>query len=106
MNKYCVITTTTDNEKTVNKITEELLRKRLVSCVQTKIVNSSYWWNGKIEKKQEYLLQMKTKKALYKEVEAEIEKLHNYDVPEIFSINIENGIGCYLDWIEDETKKR
>ncbi len=49
---------------------------------------------------------MKTKKLLYKEVEAEIQRLHTYEVPEIFSVDMEDGITCYLEWIEKETKNR
>ncbi len=105
MNKYCIITTAIDNEFVAQKIIDELLTKRLVSCVQKREIISSYWWNGKIEKSKEFLLQMKTKKSLYKEVEAEIEKMHTYEVPEIFSVDMDNGIQCYLDWIEEETKK-
>lgn len=105
MNKYCIVTTAIDNEFVAEKIIDELLTKRLVSSVQKREITSSYWWNGKIEKNKEFLLQMKTKKSLYKEVEAEIEKLHTYEVPEIFSIDMDSGIQCYLDWIEEETKK-
>lgn len=105
MNKYCIVTTAIDNEFVAEKIINELLQKRLVSCVQKREIISSYWWNGKIEKNKEFLLQMKTKKSLCKEVEAEIEKLHTYEVPEIFSVDMDNGIQCYLDWIEEETKK-
>lgn len=105
MNKYCIVTTAIDNEVIADKIIDELLRKRLVSSVQKREIMSSYWWNGKIEKSKEFLLQMKTKKILYKEVEAEIRKIHTYEIPEIFSVDMENGIKCYLDWIEEETKK-
>ena len=106
MNKYCIISTAIDDENVEEKIIDELLRKRLVSSVQKKEIISSYWWNGKIEKNKEFLLQMKTKKLLYKEVEAEIQRLHTYEVPEIFSVDMEDGITCYLEWIEKETKNR
>ena len=105
MNKYCVITTAIDNEFVAQKMIDELLKKRLVSSIQKREIISSYWWNGKIKKSKEFLLQMKTKKSLYKEVAAEIETLHTYDVPAIFSVDMNNGIQCYLDWIEEETKK-
>lgn len=105
MNKYCIVTTAIDNEVIADKIIDELLRKRLVSSVQKREIMSSYWWNGKIEKSKEFLLQMKTKKILYKEVEAEIKKIHTYEIPEIFSVDMENGIKCYFNWIEEETKK-
>ena len=79
-------------------------RKKLVRSVQQKEISSSYWWNNQIETSQEYLLEMKPKESLYKEVEQEIRKLHPYKVPEIFAEEIKEGLNEYLDWIEKETK--
>ena len=69
MNQYIIITTTFDNKDEANKIIDLLLNERLVSCCQLSNITSSYQWKGKIEKAEEYLLQMKSKKELYKEVE-------------------------------------
>lgn len=102
--KYYNIKTAIDNKEIATEITKSLLEKRLVSSVQQKEILSSYWWNNQIETSQEYLLEMKTKESLYKEVEQEIRKLHSYEVPEIFAEEIKEGLNEYLDWIEKETK--
>ena len=102
--KYYNIKTAIDNKVIATEITKSLLEKRLVSSVQQKEISSSYWWNNQIETSQEYLLEMKTKESLYKEVEQEIRKLHSYEVPEIFAEEIKEGLNEYLDWIEKETK--
>lgn len=102
--KYYNIKTAIDNKVIATEITKSLLEKRLVSSVQQKEILSSYWWNNQIETSQEYLLEMKTKESLYKEVEQEIRKLHSYEVPEIFAEEIKEGLNEYLDWIEKETK--
>lgn len=102
--KYYNIKTAIDNKAIATEITKSLLEKRLVSSVQQKEISSSYWWNNQIETSQEYLLEMKTKESLYKEVEQEIRKLHSYEVPEIFAEEIKEGLNEYVEWIEKETK--
>lgn len=81
-----------------------LLEKRLVSCCQLSSITSSYRWKGKIEHSKEYLLQMESKKSLYKEVKQEILKMHSYETPQIIMYDIQNGYKGYLNWIEVETK--
>jgi periplasmic divalent cation tolerance protein len=102
-NKYCLITTTCDDRKIAEKIINSLLDKKLVSCVQLSNINSSYIWKGKIENNDEILLQMKTKKKLYKKIEEEILSIHNYEVPQILMYDITDGYSQYLKWIEKET---
>lgn len=47
---------------------------------------------------------MKTKKTLFKEVEKEILKIHDYETCEIISYDITNENEKFLKWIEEETK--
>lgn len=101
---YCLISTTFDNKEEAEKVIKILLEKRLVSCCQISNITSSYHWKGKIEKEDEFLVQMKSKKKLYSEIEEEILKIHSYEVPQIIMTNIENGFNQYLNWISDETK--
>lgn len=104
MNKYIMITTTFDNKDEANKIIEMLLRERLVSCCQLSNITSSYHWKGNIEHAEEYLLQMKSKKELFKEIEKVILNNHSYETPQLIAYDIVNGYKGYLDWIEEETK--
>lgn len=102
--KYCLIITTCGDQENARQITESLLEKRLVACVQESKIFSSYPWKGKIEKDEEFILKMKTKKSLYKEVEQEILRLHNYEIAEIAMFDIIDGNQAYFDWMEKETK--
>lgn len=104
MNNYIMITTTFDNLEEANTIINILLEKRLVSCCQLSDIKSSYHWKGKIEHTKEYLLQMKSKKNLYKEIETEILKNHSYETPQLVVYDIVNGYEKYLNWIDQETK--
>ena len=104
MGKYCIITTACNKEEIANKIINTLLEKRLVSCCQTMDINSTYWWEGKIVKEPEIFIQMKTKKELFEEVKEEILKIHDYDICEIASYDLEQGSESFLNWLDYETK--
>ncbi|MCO4846143.1 MAG: divalent-cation tolerance protein CutA [Sulfurovum sp.] len=102
---YGVISTTTDSKENANAITQLLLEKKLIACVQYTTIQSAYRWQGKIIKSEEILLQMKTKKSLFEKVQTEIEQLHTYDVPEIIMVPLTGANVPYLQWIEEETIK-
>lgn len=99
-----MVTTACNNEDIANRIIQVLLNKKLVSCCQMFPIQSTYWWQGKIEAETEFFIQMKTKKSLYAEVEAEILKLHDYDTAEIACFDIVDGNYDFLNWIITETK--
>ena len=101
---YYNVKTAIDDIDIAKQITKSLLEKRLVSSVQQKEISSSYWWNNQIETSHEYLLEMKTKESLYKEVEQEIRKLHTYEIPEIYAEEVKEGLPEYFKWIEENTK--
>ena len=104
MNKYITITTTFDNKDEANRISELLLKERLVSCCQISNITSSYHWKGKIEHTEEYLLQMKSKKELYNQIEKIILENHSYETPQLVAYDIIDGYKEYLNWIGEETK--
>ena len=99
MSQYIMITTTFDNKEEANKIIEILLEKRLVSCCQLSNITSSYHWKVKIEHTEELLLQMKSKKELFKEIEKVILDNHSYETPQLIAYDIVDGY-----WIGEETK--
>ena len=77
MDKYIIVTTLCDKKEIANKIQETLLSKRLISGCQISERESTYWWDGKIEKAHEYHLEMRTKESLFEEIESALEKLGN-----------------------------
>ena len=48
------------NKKIAEKTANELVKKRLVACVNISQISSIYSWKGKIEKTSEYLALFKT----------------------------------------------
>ena len=100
MDRYIIVTTLCDNEEIANKIINSLLEKRLVVGAQISKVNSKYWWNDKLEEREEFKLEFRTKEKLFKEIENEIKTYHDYDVPEISYTEIVNGSTDFLNWID------
>jgi periplasmic divalent cation tolerance protein len=62
-------------------------------------VRSFYRWKGKIEQGREFLLVIKSSRARLAALQAEVERLHSYDVPEFIALPIVGGSLRYLDWL-------
>lgn len=85
-------------------ISEAVVKARLAACVSTVPgVQSTYWWEGKVQSDAEVLLVMKTRRALLPALGDEIKRLHTYDTPELVAQPIVGGLPAYLRWVEDET---
>ncbi len=102
---YSIIFITCPDFKSAKKVSQSLLKGKLVACVNVlPIIKSMYWWESKLESHSEVLMVVKTKTNLYKQIEKEVKKLHPYTVPEIISFKIDKGNKDYLDWISDVIK--
>ncbi|MGA7677906.1 MAG: divalent-cation tolerance protein CutA [Dehalococcoidia bacterium] len=101
-----VIFVTTGTEAEAHKIAELLLTKRKAACVNiVPGVDSSFWWQGKLDSARESLLIIKTRASLLPEVIELVKSVHSYQVPEIIALPIIGGNEDYLKWIEDEVKE-
>ena len=100
---YCVILTTAGSQAEAERLAEMLVSRQLAACVQIVNILSCYRWKGTVTKEAELLLLIKTATHLYAEVEAAIVENHNYEVPEVIQIPVEQGLDRYLEWISDNT---
>jgi len=102
-----VIFVTTSSEPEAHKIADLLLTKRKAACVNiVPKVESSFWWQGKLDSAQESLLIIKTKTSLLSEIIDLVKTAHSYEVPEIVALPIVGGNKDYLNWIDDEVRER
>ena len=100
------VRTTTDSIEGAHQIADALISKRLAACVQVSgPITSTYWWQGTIERAQEWVCTAKTRKALYQQVEEAIRTHHTYETPEILAVDIVDGNADYLRWVEQETNE-
>ena len=65
-----VVLTTASSLAEARRIVSSLLDQKLAACISiTALVESHYVWKGKKEKSREYLLVIKTRKALFSKLE-------------------------------------
>jgi periplasmic divalent cation tolerance protein len=104
MSKYCIIMSTTDSLDEANALARFAVESKLAACVQRKTVTSTFFWDGKIDESEEFLMLFKTTESAAEELKAAIAERHSYDVPEILEIPITSGHAPYLDWMDENTK--
>jgi periplasmic divalent cation tolerance protein len=103
--KFILVLTTVPEEKSGQKIAEQLVKEKLAACVTVSASSLSfYWWQGKIARETEHILFIKTNATLYQELEKRIREIHPYEIPEIIALDVYQGLKEYLAWIEKETK--
>jgi periplasmic divalent cation tolerance protein len=104
MTDKIAVLTTCESRLDADRIANALLELRLAACVNTIPMSSAYRWKGKVERAEELLLLIKTRRPLFDQLRAAIERLHPYELPEVIALPIADGLGAYLDWIDKETK--
>lgn len=96
-----LVTTTVDSREIAERLADALVERRLVACAQVGgPLASSYRWRGAVHHASEWLCQFKTTRARLPAVEAALETLHPYDLPELTVVPL-GGSTAYLAWIEE-----
>jgi periplasmic divalent cation tolerance protein len=99
-----VVLTNLPDRETAQALARALVEGRLAACVNIgAAVDSMYHWQGQIETEMEIPVAIKTRAVLYSKVEAEIRRIHPYELPEVIAVPIADGFAPYLDWIRAET---
>ena len=98
-----VLTNLPDRDAAV-KLAEALVGRRLAACVNVLAeCTSIYRWKGAVENAREVPLLIKSRSALYDELEAAINELHPYELPEIIAVPVVRGLPEYLAWVGEGT---
>jgi len=99
------VVTTTAERKDADALATAVLEKRLAACVQISgPIDSSYWWNGRLETASEWTVTMKTRRELYEKLEKLLLATHPYDQPEIIATPIVEISPGYLKWLCEQVK--
>lgn len=105
MPEFIEVHSTIDSQEEADKICTAVVNARLAACAQvTGAIRSTYWWEGKLERADEYLLMMKTTRDRFRALAQLIRENHSYDVPDIVAVPILEGTEDYLAWINRETQ--
>lgn len=99
------VVTTTAEKQDAEKIAAAVLEKRLAACVQVSgPIDSSYWWNQRIETAREWTCTIKTRRDLYPRLEKLLLELHPYDQPEIIALALVEISAGYAKWLSEQVK--
>ncbi|MBQ8451715.1 MAG: divalent-cation tolerance protein CutA [Clostridia bacterium] len=104
MVRYIEVKTVFDSKEEAEKMAEFLLAEKLVACAQISKIESHYEWKGQSYKTDEFMLTMKTKSKLFKELEFKIREKHSYELAEIIATEIKFISRSYAEWIDVSTK--
>ena len=100
MDKIFLMTTVGSEQQAID-IAQTLVQKKLAACVSYSMrFHSIYWWEGKVCSDQEVLLMIKSVKKHETAIIEQISKIHQYEIPEILSFNVDNVSEKYLQWID------
>ncbi|MEJ2724971.1 MAG: divalent-cation tolerance protein CutA [Deltaproteobacteria bacterium] len=103
MNDFIQVFMTAEKKEEAESIAGAVVEKRLAACAQVLgPIRSRYWWKDKVETSEEWLCIMKSRKALFENLEKTIREMHPYDVPEIVALPIVSGSRDYLKWLSKE----
>ena len=102
--KYCMIECAFQNIDEIKNASKVLLDNKLVASTQIIESQSAWNWQNEREEKKEYLLIMKTKKTLIKDIYKEIRNIHSYECFELAIFDLQSPNEEYLNWIDETTK--
>jgi periplasmic divalent cation tolerance protein len=103
MTDKLLVLVTCRSAKEAERIARVAVEARLAACgnILRSPVRSVYRWKNKVESAREFLLFIKTSRRRFAKLEAEIKRLHSYEVPEIIALPIAAGSPAYLAWIAE-----
>jgi periplasmic divalent cation tolerance protein len=102
--EYLQVQTTTDSRAEAMELGHAAVEARLAACAQVAgPVASTYWWEGGIERAEEWLVLLKLPADRLGELTAFLTERHSYDEPEIVALPIVAGSPSYLSWLREET---
>jgi len=105
MTDKIVVLSTCDSHEQAARLARHLVEQRMAACVNIlPQARSFYRWHEKVEDSDEWVLVIKSRRDLFLALRSEIEKMHNYEVPEIIALPVVDGSEAYLGWIEHELK--
>ena len=103
---FLIVQTTTDSRAEAVELARTAVEARLAACAQVSgPVASTYWWEGAVERAEEWVLALKLPASGYQALADFLARSHSYDEPEIVATPIVAGSEGFLNWIEEETRR-
>ncbi|WP_243373874.1 divalent-cation tolerance protein CutA [Microvirga solisilvae] len=104
MERPLLVYTTFPDVDTALGIGESLVRDGLIACINVLPgMRSVYAWKGTVERGEEAVGILKTRKGLQEKVHAALKDRHPYETPVILFIEPSSADQATLEWIFGET---
>lgn len=97
---FIIILCNTPNIENAKQIANNLIKEKLVACVNIipKVI-SIYHWENNIAEDEEATMLIKSHKSMIDDIEKNILELHPYQVPEIIALDISSSNENYYNWL-------
>jgi periplasmic divalent cation tolerance protein len=106
MTDKIVVLSTCETAEEAESVARLLVESRLAACVNIiGGVRSIYRWKDAVESATEFLLVIKTSRALLPDVQAAVDKVHSYELPECIALTVIDGSERYLEWLDHGLKQ-
>jgi periplasmic divalent cation tolerance protein len=101
---FVVVLVTVPDAAVGETIAKALLDARLAACVnRVGPVHSLFRWQGRLDSADEQLLLVKARRSALARIEALVQQLHPYELPELLALPVVAGGAAYLGWLAAET---
>ncbi len=101
---YSIALTTAPSREVAMTLARTMVDRRLAACVNVLPCTSVYRWEGAVQQEEEHLMVIKTRRTYIDDIRDLLENEHPYDLPELVSMEVEDGSADYLKWLRDETE--
>jgi periplasmic divalent cation tolerance protein len=98
-----VVLSTCGSAEEAERLARLLVDGHVAACVNVLAPTRSFYrWQGKVQNAEEWLLVIKTSRALFERVRVLLEGAHSYELPEVIAVPVVEGSPTYLAWMEGE----
>jgi periplasmic divalent cation tolerance protein len=105
MSERLVVLSTVARAEDAERIGRALVERGLAACVNVVPgLVSIYRWKGQVEREEERLLLIKTRRESFGALREALVALHPYEVPEVVALGIEDGHPPYLAWLDENSR--
>ena len=99
--KLLAVFTTVASLEAARRMARALVEHKLAACAQIGEIESFYSWQGEVANDREFRILFKSTEARYPALEAAIRELHDYELPAIHAVALEQVEPAYGRWIEE-----